>query len=369
MAHPSAPVGVGIIGCGNIAAAYLKAVPGFPILDVRAVADIDPSAAQRRSDEFGVAAVPVDALLADPAIEMVVNLTVPQAHVPVGLAALAAGKHVYSEKPLAIGPAEARRLIDAGAATGLRVGCAPDTFLGAGQQTARRAVDSGMIGRPVAGTAYFMNHGHEGWHPNPDFYYRRGGGPMLDMGPYYLTALVNLLGPVARVCGSTRISFADRVIGSEPRRGERIPVEVPTHVSGILDFVDGASVMVATSFDVWRHGHGHLEIYGATGSLTAPDPNRFDGVVRVSDGTGDWQEVPTLHRFGDGNHRSIGAADMARAIRDDRPHRASGALAYHVLEVMTAFERSSESGRFVAIESRCERPAALSADGGEIARV
>ena len=363
-AETAKPVRIGIIGCGNISGAYLKAAETFPILEVAACADIDPAAAARQAKAFGVPALSVEALLADPTIELVVNLTTPQSHVEVGLSAVAAGKHVYSEKPLSVTTASARRLIAAASAAGVRIGCAPDTFLGGAHQTARKAIDDGVIGRPVAGTAFFMNHGHEGWHPNPDFYYQAGGGPMLDMGPYYLTALVDFLGPVARVCGSTRTSFAERTITSQPRDGERIAVAVPTHLCGVLEFAGGTTVMMATSFDVWRHDHSHMELYGADGSMAVPDPNRFDGAVRSSNGKGDWAELPASHGYGDGNYRSIGVADMAQGIRRGRPHRASGALAYHVLEVMEAFERSSDTGRFVGIESRCERPAPLSAGPG-----
>jgi predicted dehydrogenase len=352
-------VGVGVIGCGNISPAYLKAARFFPILDIRGLADLDSQAAAARANEFNLRATSVEALLADPNIEIIVNLTIPKAHVAVGLQAIAAGKHVHSEKPLGVAVAEARKLIEAAKARGLRVGCAPDTFLGGAHQTCRKLIDEGRIGRPIAGTAFFMCPGHERWHPNPAFYYQEGGGPMLDMGPYYITDLVNLLGPVARVAGMATKLRNERVIASEPRRGEKIPVKTATHVAGSLEFVSGAVVSMAMSFDVARHKHAPIELYGAAGALLVPDPNFFGGEIQIATADDDWSPVVTEHAYADGNYRIIGAAEMATAIRAGRPHRASGELAFHVLEVMEAFQRSSDSGRFIAIESRPERPAPL----------
>jgi predicted dehydrogenase len=352
-------VGVGVVGCGNISAAYLTAARKFPILDIVALADANPAAAEARSAEFGVPASSVEGLLTNPAIEIVLNLTVPKAHVEVGLKAIAAGKHVHSEKPLGISIAEAQMLVEAASAKGLRLGCAPDTFLGGAHQTARNYLDGGLIGRPVGGTAFFMCPGHERWHPNPGFYYLAGGGPMLDMGPYYVTDLVNLLGPVASVTGVATRTRAERVIASKPLAGAHIPVEVATHVTGTLLFVNGAAVSVTMSFDVARHRHVPIELYGETGSLIVPDPNYFGGKVEFATAAEDWREIPTEHAYADGNYRILGLADMAQAIRSDRPHRASGALAFHVLEVMAAFQTASESGRAVAISTRPERPAPL----------
>jgi predicted dehydrogenase len=352
-------VGVGIIGCGNISAAYLKAAKVFPVLDIRALADIDPAAAAARGREFGIPAASVDALLADPAIEIVVNLTIPRAHVAVGLAAVAHGKHVHSEKPLGVTVAEARQLVAAAAAKGVRLGAAPDTFLGGAQQTCRKLIDAGAIGAPLAGTAFFMCPGHERWHPSPAFYYLPSGGPMLDMGPYYVTALVNLLGPVGRVAGITARARAERLVTSEPLKGTRIPVEVATHAAGTLEFVAGAVVTIAMSFDVARHRHRPIELYGAAGAMSVSDPNHFGGDIEIATAGEDWRKVPTEHAHADGNYRIIGVADMARAIRAGRPHRASGDLAFHVLEVMEAVQVSSDAGRHVTIESRPERPAML----------
>ena len=354
-------VKVAVIGCGNISAAYLKAAKTFPILDIVALSDLNLSAAEARSAEFGIPAQPVEAVLADSAIEVVLNLTVPKAHVEVGLKAIAAGKHVHSEKPLGVTLAEARRLVDAAAAKSLRLGSAPDTFLGGSHQTARRCVDDGLIGRPVGGTAFFMCPGHERWHPNPGFYYLAGGGPMLDMGPYYITDLVNLLGPVASVSGVATRTRDERLVTSEPSKGTRVPVEVATHVTGSLLFANGATVSMTMSFDVARHRHAPIELYGELGSLIVPDPNYFGGKIEIATASEDWREVPVEHAYADGNYRILGLADMAQAIREDRPHRTSGALAFHVLEVMEAFQTSSDLGSTVAIESRPERPAPMPA--------
>jgi predicted dehydrogenase len=357
-----APVGIGLIGTGNISEAYLKGAASFPVLRIVACADANPDIARAKAATWGIEAVSVADLLADPRIDIVLNLTTPQHHVDVGLQALAAGKHVYSEKPLAIDMAQALRLVAAAKEAGLRVGSAPDTFLGGSHQTARAAIDAGAIGEVVAGSAFMMVPGHEIWHPNPDFYYRPGGGPMLDMGPYYLTCLVNLLGPVASVSGAATASYATRTIGSGPRAGEVFDVQVPTHISGLLGFENGAAVTITTSFDVWKHGHTHIELYGRTGSMIVPDPNRFQGEVLVSDRRSDWTAVPQAHGYGDGNYRILGLADMALAIRDGRPHRASLELALHVLEVMAAITTSASTGQRIDLAHGCARPEALRAD-------
>jgi len=352
-------VGVGVIGCGNISAAYLTAAKAFPVLEIVSLSDARMEAAEARAAEFGLRARSVEEALADPKVEIVLNLTVPTAHVEVGLKAIAAGKHVYSEKPLGVAVAEARKLVEAAQAKGLRLGSAPDTFLGGAHQTARALIDAGRIGRPVGGAAFFMCPGHERWHPNPGFYYLAGGGPILDMGPYYITNLVNLLGPVASVFGAATRTRTERTILSEPLKGARMPVDVATHVTGVLRFVAGPAVSVSMSFDVAKHKHAPLEIYGEEGTLIVPDPNYFGGAIEFAAAGGDWLSLPTQHGYADGNHRSLGLADMAAAIRKGRPHRASGALALHVLEVMEAFQVSSDSGRAIEIASRPERPAPM----------
>ena len=300
----------------------------------------------------------LNALLNDPDISIVLNLTIPQAHAEVDLAALAAGKHVYSEKPLALSADDGRRILAAASERGLRVGCAPDTFLGGGQQTSRKLIDDGWIGRPVAATAFMAGHGHESWHPDPAFYFKAGGGPMLDMGPYYITALIHLLGPVTRVTGSSKITFAQRVITSKPKYGEVIDVDVTTHLASALDFANGVVTTVVMSFDVWAHNLPRIEIYGSEGSLVVPDPNRFSGPVLLRRaGAEDWSEIPLSHSAEVG--RGIGVADMASAIRNGRAHRASGELAMHALEVMLAVDEASASGRHVAIKSSVARPELL----------
>ena len=356
------PVKIGVVGAGVISGAYMKRAPTFDVLDLVAVADLNADAARARADEFGVKAMTVDELLGDPDIEIVVNLTTPQAHVAVNVAALAAGKHVHSEKPLADALAAVGPLKEAIARNDLRVGCAPDTFLGGGQQTARRILDEGRIGEAIAGSAHIMLPGHERWHPNPDFYYQPGGGPMLDMGPYYLTALVNLLGPIEKITGVTRRTYDQRTIGSGPREGETVPVDVATHIAGIIEFASGAVVDMTASFDVWKHQHNHIEIYGTQGAMVVPDPNRFDGDVMVAEKNGDWQAVAPQAPYGDDNYRIIGVADMAHGIRRGRAHRASFDLAYHVLEAMDAFERSAHEGTSIKLTSSCDRPAPLPAD-------
>jgi predicted dehydrogenase len=352
----------GVIGCGAISAAYFKGCAIYDSLKIVACADLDPARAKARADEFGVPrALPVEALLADPEIDLVINLTVPQAHAPVCRAALEAGKHAYVEKPLALNCDDANGLLALAAARGLRLGCAPDTFLGAGIQTSRLAVDTGLIGVPVAAVAFCCGHGHESWHPSPHFYYQKGGGPLFDMGPYYLTALVNLLGPARRVAASTRTTFPTRTITSQPHAGAVIPVETPTHLAGTVDFESGAIASVVMSFDMWHHNLPRIEVYGSEGSLVVPDPNHFDGAVLVRrHDEKEWRTVAPRHAAGIG--RGTGVADMAAAILTSRPHRASGALAAHVVDIMQAFEESSTSGRHVELSSRAERPAAMPLD-------
>lgn len=353
-------VKVGVIGCGTISKIYLEVARTMEILDVVACADIMPERAAARAAEFGLSkALSVEDLLADPEIEVIVNLTIPRAHGEVGLAALEAGKSVYNEKPLAVSREDARRMLDLAAKKGLLVGGAPDTFLGGGLQTCRKLIDDGVIGEPVAAVAFMTNHGHESWHPDPDFYYQPGAGPMFDMGPYYVTALVSLIGPVRRVTGSARITFPERTITSQPRNGTKIQVNVPTHVAGVLDFANGAVGTILTSFDVWAANLPRIEIYGSAGSLSVPDPNTFGGPVRVwKPATKEWTEAPLTHGYTK-NSRSLGVADLAQALRSGRPHRASGELTYHVLDVMHAFQDASRANRHVELASTCERPAPL----------
>ncbi|MDE0610193.1 MAG: Gfo/Idh/MocA family oxidoreductase [Anaerolineaceae bacterium] len=352
------PARVGLVGCGNISDRYFRFCRTFVDVEIVACADLLPERARAKAAQYGVRAPAVDELLDDPDIDIVLNLTIPEAHAEVDLAALEAGKHVYSEKPLALDLTDGQRVLATAAERGLRVGCAPDTFLGGGQQTSRKLIDEGWIGRPVAAVAFLASHGHEHWHPDPTFYYKAGGGPMLDMGPYYITALVNLLGPVARVSGSTRISFPRRRITSEPKYGEMIDVEVSTHQAALLEFAAGLTATVVMSFDVWSHNLPRIEVYGTEGSLVVPDPNNFRGPVLLRRADAEaWSETPLSHS--DRVERSIGVADMASAIRQNRPQRVSGELALHVLEVMLAVEEASAGERHVDIASSVARPKPL----------
>lgn len=347
---------IGIIGCGTISGAYFGGAQKTDILQIKACADLRMEAAQAQAERHGCEALTVEELLADSEIELVVNLTIPRAHVEVGLQVLEADKHVYSEKPLGVDVESGKQLIALAAEKGLRVGSAPDTFLGAGIQTSRQALDAGAIGKPLAGTAFMCGHGHESWHPNPAFYYDIGGGPMLDMGPYYVTALVNLLGPVKRVAAMTTKAFEERIATSEAAKGLRIPVKTTTHLTGTMEFHNGALITMMMSFDMWRHSLPCIEIYGETGSMQVPDPNGFGGTVNVADAREGWEAVPLAFP---NNARMIGVIDMVAAIQAGRAHRANGDLAYHVLEVMLAFDKSSETSEHVEIESTTERPAPM----------
>ncbi|WP_269523691.1 Gfo/Idh/MocA family protein [Coraliomargarita parva] len=354
-------IGIGIIGCGNISQAYFNGAKLFEVLDVVACADLNMDVAKAKAEENECQAQTVDELLANPDVQLVINLTIPAVHAEVSLAALNAGKHVHCEKPLAVSLEDAKKVLETAAAKGLLVGCAPDTFLGGGSQTCRKLVDDGWLGEVKSGTASFMTRGPESWHPNPGFLYEVGAGPMFDMGPYYITTLINLLGPVKRVSAMNTKAFEQRLATSKEQFGKLLPVEVPTHYSGVLEFHSGAIINMTVSFDVPAHGHSPIEIYGTEGSLKVPDPNTFDGPVSMwTASTKEWQEMPFSHPYRM-NSRSIGAADLAYAILSDgkRAHRASGELAYHVLEVMHAFLKSSDAGACVAIESCPQQPEAL----------
>jgi len=353
-------LGVGIIGAGNISSQYLTAMRDFPVLDIRGIADMRPDVATRKAAEFGVTAKSVDDLLADKSVDIIVNLTIPRAHVEVGLKAVAAGKHIYGEKPIGVTFAEGKKLVAAANKRGVRGGSAPDTFLGGGHQQARAVIDSGKLGTIVGGTAFFACPGHEYWHPDPAFYYDIGGGPVLDMGPYYITDLVNLLGPVKAVQSMSATPRKKRPIRSEPKKGQLMPVKVFTHVTGTLQFVSGAMIQVTLSFDVPKHSHLPYEIFGSEASMLVPDPNRFGGEVKIARPRAEtWDDVPVKLPYADANYRSLGVADMAYGILNNRPHRANGELALHVLEVMEAFETASKSGEIVKIKTRADRPAPI----------
>lgn len=351
---------IGLIGCGQISSIYLESPRKFDNLNFTACADLDMERARAQAQRFGVPKVStVDELLVDPEIDIVLNLTIPKVHAQIGQAAIAAGKSTYSEKPLAIDRKEGKALLDAARAKNLRVGCAPDTFLGGGLQTCIQYINDGAIGTPVAATAFMLGHGPESWHADPDFFYQPGAGPLFDMGPYYLTALIALLGPVHRVSGSARITFPERVITSQPKHGTIIKVNTPTHIAGTLDFASGVVGTMIMSFDVWSHQLPRIEIYGTEGTLVLPDPNTFGGPVSIRRANEqEWRDVPLTHGYTD-NSRGIGLADMAYAMQQGVQHRASGELAYHVLDIMQSFLESSEEGRHIILNSQCDRPAPL----------
>jgi predicted dehydrogenase len=351
---------VGVIGCGNISRTYLEQLQTFDILEVKAVADIIPTRSQAKAEEHHIPFVFTDEeLLADPEIEIVINLTPPIVHAEIGLMAVEAGKSVYGEKPITVHRQDAAKILKIAGERGLRVGNAPDTFLGAGLQTCRKLIDEGAIGQPIGATAFMMGRGPEGWHPDPAFFYKVGGGPMFDMGPYYVTALVSLLGPVRRVTGATRISFPEREIGSEPYMGTKIVVDIPTHVSGLLEFASGPVASIITSFDVWKSNLPRIEIYGSEGTLSVPDPNTFGGpVILWKRDKKEGQEIPLLP-LREKNSRSLGVADMAHAMRSGRAHRANGKMAYHVLDIMQTIHDASEQGKHIEMASTCQRPSPM----------
>ena len=365
---------IGIIGCGNISETYFRLAPSFRDLKIVACADIVPAVAEARAEQYSVRAVSVDELLKSDEIDVVINLTVPAAHYEVSKAILSAGKHAYSEKPLALTSRDARKLVEEADKRGLKLGCAPDTFLGGGGQTSRRLLDQGAIGKVVSGTAHVLSHGMEHWHPNPGFFFQPGAGPMLDLGPYYVTALVNLLGPVKTVVAMAKSGFSHRLVTADgPMKGKKVRVTTPTTINAILEFHSGAAVTIATSWDVWKHGHANpIELYGTKGSMLVPDPNFFGGKVSYSDGSGDYAEADAaLAPFGAenyqgrpgtpmrSNYRMLGVADLIDAARRKREPRCSGRLAAHVLEVMESTLLSAETRRFVTLKTEVERPKPL----------
>lgn len=336
---------VGVIGCGSISSVYLKNLAASKSVRVAAVADLDDAKARAAAALApGAKVMSTDALLAAPEINLVLNLTTPHAHASIARAAIAAGKHVYNEKPLTINLDDARNLLEAARARSVLVGCAPDTVLGAGIQTCKQLIDAGTIGKPLGGVAFMLCPGHESWHPDPAFYYAPGGGPVLDMGPYYITALVTLLGPARRVSSLARMTHATRTITSQPKQGQTIAVEVPTHASGMIEFASGAIVSVVFSFDVQATTLPPIELWGTGGSIRVPDPNGFGGPVSAfassaACGSREWTDVPLIAGRAD-NARGIGVEDMAAALAGERKsHRASGSLALHVLEIMHALNR------------------------------
>lgn len=363
-------LGVGIIGCGNISTTYFKFAPLFKGIEVRSCADVNAAAAKAKAKEFGVRAESVEDLLAAKDVDVVVNLTIPAVHYDVSRQALDAGKHVYSEKPFVLTVKEGLDLKKRAAKKDLRIGSAPDTFLGGAHQLVRDLIDKGKLGKITGGTCHVMSRGMEHWHPNPDFFFQPGAGPVLDIGPYYITNLIQLIGPVKSVAALAATPRKERVIANGPRNGEKVPVDTPTTIHALLEFESGAVITLGASWDVWDHGHAPMELYGESGTVYVPDPNFFGGSVRYTQGTRAVKKLPAWnHPLGVpnqkhsagimANYRTAGLADMALAIQSGRPHRCSMELALHAVEVMTSILKSGESGKFVAMQTTCERPAAL----------
>ncbi len=351
---------IGVVGCGNISSTYLKAPQLFSNIEIVACADIDLARAKAQAERFGVPKVcSVEDLLADPEIDVVLNLTVPAAHASILQAALEARKSVYSEKPLAISSADGQAILEAARTHNLYVGCAPDTFLGGGLQTCIQLINEGAIGTPVAATAFMLNHGMEHWHPDPTFFYQPGAGPLFDLGPYYLTALVAMIGPIRSVTGMSKITFPERIVTSQPNPGRTIAVNTPTHITGTMEFANGAICTLITSFDVWHHHLPFIEIYGTEGSLSVPNPNTFDGPVFLRKAhDAEWQDIPLTHGYTE-NSRGLGLADMIHGLSTGSAYRANGELAYHVLETIEALLQSSPEGRHIVLKSTCNRPELL----------
>jgi predicted dehydrogenase len=363
-------LGVGIIGCGNISTTYFSLAPLFKGLKVLACADLNRNAAELKAEEYGVKAQSIPELLANSEIDVIVNLTIPAAHFSVSKAILEAGKHVYSEKPLVLTLEEGEELRKVAAEKKLSVGCAPDTFLGGSHQLARKYIDEGRVGRITSGTCHVMSPGMEMWHPNPGFFFVAGGGPILDLGPYYIANLINLIGPVKRVGALTSMANTTRTITSQPLAGQTIPVETPTNIHALLEFVNGATITLSASWDVWSHRHANMELYGTEGSLFVPDPNFFGGVVEASGQNKDIQPVEEWdHPFGKSNqespqgpranYRTAGLADMVMAVIEGRDARCSLERALHGIDVMTSILKSGEEGRFIDMTTTCTQPAAL----------
>ncbi len=345
----SGPVGIGLIGAGNISAEYLDNLTAFPDTRVVAIGDLRPEVARARATEYGIGvAGEPRAVLDHQDVEIVVNLTIPAAHAEVAGEAIAAGKHVWNEKPLAADRVAALTLLERAAAADLRVGCAPDTFLGSGLQAARRLIDAGAIGEPLSALALMQSPGPDAWHPNPAFLFEEGAGPLFDIGPYYLTALVQLFGPIARAAAVGSIARPERVVGAGPLAGTTFPVLTPSHVSTLLGFASGQSAQAMLTFDS-PVPRVLIEITGTDATLILPDPNTFDGDVCIRRRGASAEEplASTTAR----STRGTGVLDMARAIREGRPHRADGALGFHVLDTMVAVRRSIAEGAFVVVDS------------------
>ncbi|MEM7735502.1 MAG: Gfo/Idh/MocA family oxidoreductase [Deinococcota bacterium] len=353
---------VGLIGAGNISDAYVRGLSLFEAVNLVAISDIDVPRANAKAQEHGIAkGYSVDDLFADDDVQMVINLTIPMVHAEVSLNALNAGKHVYSEKPLSVKREDAKQLVDTAAANKLGLGCAPDTFLGGGIQTCRKLIDQGVIGKPVAASAFMMRFGVEAWHPSPFSFFQYGGHPLFDMGPYYLNALVNLLGPIKSAVGLTQTGITERIIGSKPHAGTRLDIGAPIHNTALLETHAGQAITLIVSGEIIGSKLPNIEIYGDEGALVVPDPNTFGGPIYVKQkGQSDWQEVAVDSAYGyTTNVRGLGAADLAMSLQDDRPARAGANLAYHVVDTLQTIHEAAEARRYLDVQSTVERPARL----------
>ncbi len=335
---PPSPLGIALVGCGDIAGEYVSTLRGFPALSIRRVAARRIESARAFAETWAIEPGTVDDVMGDPAVGLIVNLTVPRAHAEITRAALQSGRHVYSEKPLGVSHAEAAELSALADRLGPTLCTAPDTFMGAGHQLCRRLVDAGEIGTVVGGTAVFVTGGPEALHPSPAFFYQKGGGPAKDVGPYYLSCLVNMLGPVARVSSTIGPGRPKRTWRTPTGQRRSVAVQVPTHVSAVLTFANGAAVTLTLGYEMSGLRAQTLELYGSVGSLRCPDPVFFGGPVHVKRPASDWTTIQPELPFGSPRHRGLGVAEMVRAIASGRPPRASAGFGLHVMEVLDALE-------------------------------
>ncbi|HOK10277.1 MAG TPA: Gfo/Idh/MocA family oxidoreductase [Candidatus Hydrogenedens sp.] len=347
------PIHCAIVGCGNISDVYIKNILRFTNLKLMGCSDILREKAEEKAQQYNLNVYDTNDVFDSDNIDLIINLTIPSSHFEVSLKALEHGKHVYSEKPLALTNEHATTLLEIANKNSLFVGCAPDTFLGASWQTAKKLINDGWIGKPLSATAFMLCHGHESWHPSPEFYYQKGGGPLFDMGPYYLTVLIYLLGPVKSVFAVGKKSFDTRLTTSMPKFGEKVIVEIPTHIHATLCFENNIICTLIVSFDTWAHRLPYVEIYGEKGSLSLPDPNQFFGTTYYyNQYMKEWKEVPTCYDIFT-NMRGIGISDMATAIQEKRQFLANGELARHVVDIMEKIQESVTTGEHLQIETTC----------------
>ena len=355
-------INVAMIGVGCISGIYLENITKlYTEINLLGVCDLVRERAENAKEKYGVEKI-YDTMydaFNDPDVDIILNLTRPYEHFAVSEGALLHGKHVYTEKPLGITIEEGERLFALAKEKGLRIGGAPDTFLGAGIQTCRRLIDEGFIGTPIGSAAFMISRGPEGWHPDPDFFYQKGGGPMMDMGPYYVTAMVNLMGRVKRVVSAGRPSFKERMIGSQPFAGTPIHVNVDTYVAGTVEYESGAIGTIFTTFDVHYKGSARFEIYGSEGTLILPDPNTFGGpILLYRPEEKEYRQIPLMYEYRE-NSRGLGLADMAKALQSGRDARADGQQVFHVLDILTGFARSAQAGEWIEMKTEYERRPAM----------